>query len=183
MLNRRWSLAVVGLVAILPLPAGPTSRLQADTVTLKNGIGYRGTVDRDNTIIWVYDGLKRVVLRDSKIAKIESDASLRNLEVFRVEQPLIVHGGAMPREVVSVRTSPWNDRGRRTFEYGLAAVDSHGWSRPSTRAGPLPGSAIEDRRSRGKPGRDEPDPARSSWGFSRRSTERIKMSESAWPDS
>src|SRR5262249_2602928 len=77
----------------------------------------RGTVDRDNTILWVYDGLKRVVLRDSKVARIESDASYRNLEVFRIEQPLVVHGGAMPKEVVSVEAELWNDRGRRMFNY------------------------------------------------------------------
>jgi pimeloyl-ACP methyl ester carboxylesterase len=90
---------------------------RADTVTLKNGLVYRGTVDRDNTILWVYDGLKRVVLRDSKVARIESDASFSSLVSFRIEQPLVVHGGNMPKEVVSVQASPWNDRGRRTFAY------------------------------------------------------------------
>ena len=37
---------------------------RADSVILKNGIVYRGAVDKDNTILWVYDGLKRVVVRD-----------------------------------------------------------------------------------------------------------------------
>lgn len=90
---------------------------RGDTIVLKNGIVYRGAVDRDKPLLWVYDGLKRIALRDSKVAKIESDASLRNLEVFRIEQPLTVHGGAMPKEVVSVTAGPWNDRGRRSFEY------------------------------------------------------------------
>ncbi len=84
---------------------------------LKNGVVYRGTVDRDKPLLWVYDGLKRVVLRDSKVARIDSDAALRNLEQFRIEQPLVVHGGAMPKEVVHVTAGPWNDRGRRSFAY------------------------------------------------------------------
>ena len=90
---------------------------RADTVELKNGIVYRGTVDRDKPLLWVYDGLKRVVLRDSKVARIESDAAYRNLETFRLEQPLVVHGGAMPKEVVRTDPGPWNDRGRRPFAY------------------------------------------------------------------
>jgi predicted esterase len=97
---------------------GPASRaLRADTVVLKNGIVYRGTIDRDRPLLWVYDGLKRVVLRDSKVDKINSDASFRGLETFRVEQPLVVHGGSMPKEVLSVEAGPWNDRGRREFKF------------------------------------------------------------------
>ena len=90
---------------------------QGDTVVLKNGVVYRGTVDREKPLLWVYDGLRRVVVRDSKVAKIDSDAALRNLEAFRLEQPLTVHGGVMPKEVVSVKAGPWNDRGRRSFEF------------------------------------------------------------------
>ena len=90
---------------------------RGDTVTLKNGVVYRGTVDKDNTLVWIFDGLKRIVVRDSKIAKIDPDASFRNLEWFKLEQPLVVHGGAMPKEVVSVQADPWNDRGRRLFRY------------------------------------------------------------------
>ena len=51
---------------------GPRSS-PADTIVLKNGIVYRGTIDRDNTILWVYDGLKRVILRDSKVERIVGD--------------------------------------------------------------------------------------------------------------
>lgn len=97
--------------------AGVGLAARGDTVLLKNGIVYRGTVDRDKPILWVYDGLKRVVLRDSKVRRIDSDASFRNLEMFKLEQPLVVHGGAMPREVLAVNASPWNDRARRAFSY------------------------------------------------------------------
>src|SRR4051812_14268374 len=90
---------------------------RGDTIVLKNGNVYRGVIDRDNTLVWIFDGLKRVVIRDSKIARIEPDASFRNLEWFKIEQPLVVHGGAMPKEVLSVKTEPWNDKGRRLFQY------------------------------------------------------------------
>jgi hypothetical protein len=90
---------------------------RADSVQLKNGIIYRGVVDKDKPLLWVYDGIKRVALRDSKVEKIVSDASFQNLEKFDIEQPLVVHGGAMPKEVLSVKAGPWNDRGRRTFAY------------------------------------------------------------------
>ena len=88
-----------------------------DTVYLNNGTIYRGIVDRDKPILWIYDGVKRVVVRDSKVKKIESDASFRSLESFDIDQPLVVHGGSMPKEIVSVKAEPWNDRGRRTFAY------------------------------------------------------------------
>ncbi|MGE5756287.1 MAG: alpha/beta hydrolase, partial [Planctomycetaceae bacterium] len=104
-------LAPLVLVPGVPIPA------RGDTVTLKNGVVYRGVLDRDNTIIWISDGLKRVVIRDSKIAKIKPDGSYRSLEWFKLEQPLVVHGGVMPKEVVGVEATPWDDRGRRQFRF------------------------------------------------------------------
>lgn len=110
----RW--AATALAAAWAL-LGSTSIALGDTVVLKNGLTYRGTVDKDKPLIWVYDGLKRVVLRDSKVTRIDSDASLKNFQIFPVDQPLVVHGGAMPKEVISVTAGPWNDRGRRTFAF------------------------------------------------------------------
>src|SRR5262245_41732185 len=107
-------------LAALPVVAAAllvSCAARGDTVLLKNGIVYRGTVDRDKPLLWVYDGLKRVVLYDSKVKAIESDPSFRNLEVFQIEQPLVVHGGSMPKEVIRVEAGPWNDRGRRAFAY------------------------------------------------------------------
>ncbi len=106
-------------MAVTAVEFGRDRASRADTVVLNNGIVYRGFVDdKEKPLVWVDDGLKRVVLRDSKIKMpIVSDASFRNLEVFRLEQPLVVHGGAMPKEVVSVRVGPWNDRGRRPFAF------------------------------------------------------------------
>jgi pimeloyl-ACP methyl ester carboxylesterase len=95
-----------------------SGRADADTVVLKNGIVYRGVIDRDNTLVYVFDGLKRIVLYDSKIARIESDApTFRTEEVFKIEQPLVVHGGAMPKEVLGVKAEPWSNKGRRLFQY------------------------------------------------------------------
>ncbi len=107
-----WRVLIVGLAL-----TGAFATLRGDTVVLKNGVVYRGVVDRDKPMLWVYDGLKRTALRDSKVARIESDASLRNFEQFKIEQPLVIHGGAMPKEVVHVTAGPWNDRGRRSFTY------------------------------------------------------------------
>ena len=103
-------LAVLIPIAIIPA-------IRADTVVLKNGTVYRGTVDRDETIVWIYDGLKRVVVRNSKVAKIQPDASLNNFEIFKVVQPITVHSGSMPKEVVRTLADTWSDRGRRRFEY------------------------------------------------------------------
>ena len=32
-------------------------------------------------------------------------------------QPLVVHAGSMPKEVLSVQAGPWNEKGRRPFRY------------------------------------------------------------------
>jgi acetyl esterase/lipase len=114
--NPRWLLPVsVPVLALaVAISARPSS---ADTVELKNGTVLHGTVDRDNTIYFIFDGLKRTILRDSKIQTVKADAAFRNLEVFKLEQPLVVHAGAMPKEVLKVNAEPWNDRGRRMFEY------------------------------------------------------------------
>src|SRR5260370_41225722 len=99
--TRRWARRVAVPLAALASWTIIGTMARGDTVVLKNGIVYHGMVDRDKPILWVYDGLKRVVVRDSKVARIESDTSLRNFEVFRIEQPLVVHSGSMPKEVIS----------------------------------------------------------------------------------
>src|SRR5262245_36310228 len=117
MLRIHWSApATVALLALPIVMAAPSAR--ADTVTMKNGLVYRGTVDRDNTIVWIDDGLKRVVIRDSKIDRIvPDDASRGNQEQFQLMQPMEKHAGAMPKEVLAVDAEPWNERGRRAFRY------------------------------------------------------------------
>ncbi len=108
----------VGAILILTVCA---SELQsAEKVVLKNGMVFYGSVDRDNTIVWIFDGLKRVVTRDSKIASIESDSTFGTWEVFKIHQPLVRHAGVMPKEAFDIVTTPWNDRGRRTFTFTSA---------------------------------------------------------------
>src|SRR5579864_7963477 len=112
----RWCGRIGAALLALVAQSASTAAL-GDTITLKNGLVYHGTVDRDNTLIQVYDGLKRVLLRDSKISGIESDASLRNLETFELVQPLEVHGGKMPTYAIAVQAGLWDEFGRRSFSY------------------------------------------------------------------
>jgi pimeloyl-ACP methyl ester carboxylesterase len=112
--SRRWGRA---LWAASLWVAGSTA--WGDTVFLKNGIVYRsqGAPDRDGTLVYLWDGLKRIVVRDSKIERIVADNSFRTGEKFQLVQPLVVHAGSMPKEVISVQAGPWNDKGRRQFQY------------------------------------------------------------------
>src|SRR5262249_590981 len=71
-----------------------------------------------------WDGLKRVVVRDSKIEKIVADNAFRTGERFQLNQPLVKHAGSMPKEVIRVQAGPWNDLGRRPFRY-LGSGSSH----------------------------------------------------------
>jgi hypothetical protein len=128
MLNRRPSRrSWAALLALLSLAIVASRATRSDTIVLKNGLIYRGVVDRDNTLLWVYDGLKRVVLRNTRVARIESDASLRNTEVFQIKQPLVVHAGEMPKEVVRVDASAparWLSWNRRSTNSGRITSSS-----------------------------------------------------------
>ena len=55
---------------------------------------------------YISDGLKRVVVRDSKIERIEANNAFRTGEKFQLVQPMTVHGGIMPDEVISVQAGP-----------------------------------------------------------------------------
>jgi hypothetical protein len=46
---------------------------------MKNGMVFtsQGTPDKDNSLVYIWDGLKRVVVRDSKIEKIVPDNAYR----------------------------------------------------------------------------------------------------------
>jgi dienelactone hydrolase len=101
--------AVVALVIAVAAPA--------DIVTLKNGNVLKGAVDKDNTVVSVFDGLKRVIVRDTKIARTEPEATYANAEHFQFVQPLEKHAGSMPRYAVGIKAGPWSDRARRSFQY------------------------------------------------------------------
>jgi pimeloyl-ACP methyl ester carboxylesterase len=92
---------------------------RGDSVIMKSGVVYRGigAPDRDNTLVYIWDGLKRIVVCDSRIERIEANNAFRGGETFKLVQPLVVHAGLMPTDVVSVETGPWDERGRRPFFY------------------------------------------------------------------
>src|SRR5262245_55804093 len=113
----RWTTLAFSTTLTLLALGQKHGELRGDTIIMKTGSVYRGAVDQDNTICFIFDGIKRVVVRESKIQKRQPDAAFRSLETFKLEQPLVVHGGAMPKEVVRVQAGPWNDKGRRMFEY------------------------------------------------------------------
>ncbi|QEH37138.1 Alpha/beta hydrolase family protein [Aquisphaera giovannonii] len=111
---------LAAFVACVSAQLGPVA--PADTVYLKNGIVYRsqGAPDRDNTLVFLWDGLKKTVIRDSRIDHIIGDNAFRTGEKFTLVQPLSVHGGSMPKNVTSVQAGPWNERGRRDFRYQVS---------------------------------------------------------------
>ncbi len=104
------------LVSWLLCTAAPA---RGDTITLKNGLVYlsQGAPDKDATLVYIWDGLKKIVIRDSKIERVVGDNTYRTGEKFSLVQPMVVHAGSMPREVLSVQTGPWNAKGRRPFRY------------------------------------------------------------------
>ena len=106
---------VAGAVVI----AWPRPECRADRVIMKNGLVYisQGTPDKDNSLVYIWDGLKRVVVRDSKVEKMVPGNDFKAGERFQLIQPIVVHAGSMPKEVISVEAGPWDDRGRRTFRY------------------------------------------------------------------
>ncbi len=112
--SRRW---VYGLAIVFSCVLNQAGR--GDTITMKNGIIYRsqGSPDKDGTLVYLWDGLKKTVIRDSKIERIVGDNTYRTGEKFQLVQPLTVHAGSMPKEVVSVQAGAWNERGRRSFRY------------------------------------------------------------------
>src|SRR4051794_16499226 len=75
--SRRFQAPAIARVAALAALLGlglAADEARADTVVLKNGTVLKGAVDRDNTLIYVSDNLKRVIFYNSKVARIDSDS-------------------------------------------------------------------------------------------------------------
>ncbi len=90
----------------------------ADSVTLKNGLVYRGTVDKDDTLVSIFDGLKRVLVHDTQVVRTDPDPSTKvGVEKFTLIQPIEKQGGQMPPAAIGVSVGPWDENGRRTFTY------------------------------------------------------------------
>lgn len=98
------------VIAVMLLPS---AHCRGDSVIMKNGMVFasQGTPDKDNSLVYIWDGLKRVIVRDSKVEKMIPDNAFRTGERFSLVQPIVVHAGAMPREVLRVEAGPWDDRG------------------------------------------------------------------------
>lgn len=115
----RWAVGIgpAAMALLATVMAGAPAR--ADRVIMKNGLVYvcQGAPDKDNSLVYIWDGLKRVVVRDSKIDKMVPGNEYRTGERFQLIQPIVVHAGAMPKEVLSVQAGPWDERGRRAFRY------------------------------------------------------------------
>ncbi len=111
-LRGRGSIAAV-IAVLLIFPAF----CRSDVITLDNGLVYQGLTDRDFTIVSIFDGVKRIVLRDTKIANIDEKDTTPRYEAFPIHQPLTVHAGEMPSAVLKIKAAPWDDKGRREFEY------------------------------------------------------------------
>ena len=114
MMRLRERVAAAAFVCAVVAPAG---KAVGDAVILKTGVILKGTVNKDMTIVQVFDGLKRIVVRDTKILRIEPSGPPPAYETFHYLIPLGVNGGGMPKEAVVVQATPWNDRARRTFSY------------------------------------------------------------------
>lgn len=104
------------LAALLLGFANTTRPVPADIITLESGLVLKGEVDKDGTILSVFDGLRRVLVRDTKIATRQS-AAPEAFEQFKIDQPIVVHGGVMPTYAININASPWNDTGRRAFSF------------------------------------------------------------------
>lgn len=110
-LGRGLTIAAVALAGLAAAAA------RGEDVYMKNGLVYKGTVDKDNTLRQISDGLKRIVVRDSKIARIVPRDSFRRFDAFGIEQPMEVHGGVMPTAALGIAATPWDPKGRREFRY------------------------------------------------------------------
>ena len=106
------------LAAAVVAVAGVGPATAADSVTLKNGLVYRGTVDKDDTLVSIFDGMKRVMVHDTRVARTDPDPGFRaGAERFALIQPIQKQGGQMPQAAIGVSAGPWDENGRRTFSY------------------------------------------------------------------
>ena len=112
---------------------------RGDTITLKNGMIYfsQGAPDKDATLVYIWDGLKKIVIRDSKIERVVGDNTYRTGEKFSLDQPIMVYAGSMPKEVLSVQAGPWNENGAgRSATLARSRPSRPPWSRPLSRLVP-----------------------------------------------
>ncbi len=126
--TRRFLNTIVMLVVALLgsfLVGLPESIARTDRIVLKDGQILEGIYDRENSIAYIYDGIRRVVIRQTRIDRVEEDprGNVRDLESFKLIQPLEVHGGRMPTHAIRINAGPWDEYGQRLFEYSTLRRD------------------------------------------------------------
>ncbi len=88
------------------------------TVVLRDGEIYQGLVEKDNTIISVTSPLKRVMFRFTRKKEEFEEASPPAGNTFQLIQPDKVEArGKFPEVAVDIQAGPWDEDGRRLFEY------------------------------------------------------------------
>jgi pimeloyl-ACP methyl ester carboxylesterase len=112
-----WSRAAILFMLAAGLVSPASRGALGDVVVLKNGMVYRGESDKDVPLVHIYDGLKRVLVRETKVQKIDTQDSPEKLEQFLPQQPLKIQGGEMPATAIILQATPWDETGRRTFKY------------------------------------------------------------------
>jgi hypothetical protein len=106
------------LIVVLAAVAGAVGPVRGDVIKLKDGTVLQGVIDRDGTMVQIFDheGLRRIVLRSTKVESARSEAAPR-AERFQLVQPLTRHAGEMPPFAVNIEATPWDASGRRKFRY------------------------------------------------------------------
>ena len=111
---------------------------RADSIQMKNGIVYKsmGQPDKDGTLVYIWDGVKKVVVRDSKIERMVGDNAFRTGEKFQLVQPLVKYMPGRCRR----KSSPWKPGpgtirgGGRSATLAPNRTSRSRWSRPSSRS-------------------------------------------------
>ena len=120
--GRLLTAGVLAAACFLAVAARPG---RADTVIMKSGVTYRSMgAPIETTRSSTFPTGSGIVVRDSRIERIEPNNASAGGEKFQLVQPLVVHGGLMPKDVVSVDAGPWDERTPQVQLYWLEAEPS-----------------------------------------------------------
>lgn len=116
-MDRRRRAWVVGGWAVWIALAASTA--VADRVRMRNGLDYEGYVQHEETIVTITDDLRRVIVRDGRVAQIDKNTANRVFETFVLEQPIEVRSApaSLPTVVLGVQAGPFDAYGQRSFQY------------------------------------------------------------------
>lgn len=113
-----WRTRVVGWALWIGVVLAVPTAL-ADRVRMRSDLVYEGLVQHDETIVTITDDLRRIIVRDSRVVKIEKNAANRTLESFVLDQPIEVRSApaSLPSIVLGVQAGPFDAYGQRPFSY------------------------------------------------------------------